>query len=58
MEKVHQVHKRTDMDNDGRTVIHWLNFIDIHAFGDASIVETAAALYALCDTIRFIGNKS
>ena len=46
------------MDNDGRTVIHWLNFIDIHAFGDASIVETAAALYALCDTIRFIGNKS
>ena len=23
MEKVQQVHKRTETDNDGRTVIHW-----------------------------------
>ena len=23
MEKVQQVHKQTEADNDGRTVIHW-----------------------------------
>ena len=44
MEKVQQVHKRTETDNDGRTVIHWFQ---------ASKPELAIILQKISVNIQF-----